>query len=72
LYFGLGPAEKIDSVEVRSPNGRVETITGVAADFIYTIVEGAGMRDPKPSPAPGAPIGVGATGSAAACGNRDR
>ena len=60
LHFGLGAATKIDSVEVRWPNGIVETLQNVAADAIYTIVEGSGIRDTKPLPPPAttAPVGV--------------
>ena len=48
LHFGLGSASKIDSVEVRWPNGNVESFQNVAADAIHTIVEGAGIRESKP------------------------
>src|SRR5271154_4567597 len=47
LHFGLGKAAKIESVEIRWPSGRVETLENVAGDSIYTIVEGAGIRDTK-------------------------
>jgi enediyne biosynthesis protein E4 len=50
LHFGLGTAKKMDTVEIRWPNGTVETLQNVAADNIYTIVEGAGIRDTKPLP----------------------
>jgi hypothetical protein len=58
-HFGLGPATKIDSVEIRWPNGKVETLQNLAADAIYTIVEGEGIRDTKhlPAPATGSPNG---------------
>jgi enediyne biosynthesis protein E4 len=52
LHFGLGTAMKMDSVEIRWPNGTVETLGSVAADAIYTIVEGAGIRDTKALPPP--------------------
>jgi hypothetical protein len=60
LHFGLGGATKIDSVEVRWPNGKVESFQRVAADAIYTIAEGEGIRDTKTLPAPstGATSGV--------------
>jgi hypothetical protein len=51
-HFGLGSATKIDSVEIRWPNGKVETLENIAADAIYTIVEGEGIRDTKPLPPP--------------------
>jgi hypothetical protein len=52
LHFGLGTAKKMESVEIRWPNGTVETLQNVAADCIYTIVEGAGIRDTKSLPPP--------------------
>jgi len=51
-HFGLGAATKIDSVEIRWPTGKVETLENIAADAIYTIVEEAGIRDTKPLPPP--------------------
>jgi hypothetical protein len=53
LHFGLGKSTKIESVEIRWPSGKIETIEDVPADFIYTIVEASGIRDSKPLPAPG-------------------
>jgi hypothetical protein len=53
LHFGLGTATKMESVEIRWPNGATETLQNVAADAIYTIVEGSGIRDTKPLPPPG-------------------
>jgi len=44
LHFGLGLAAKIDAVEVRWPSGTVENLKDVAADKIYTIVEGQGVQ----------------------------
>ena len=44
LHFGLGSATKIDSVEVRWPSGKIETLKDVSADKIYTIVEGQGIQ----------------------------
>ncbi len=48
LHFGLGKAAKIESVEIHWPSGKVETLENVAGDSIYTIVEGAGIRDTQP------------------------
>ena len=48
LHFGLGGVPNIDLVEVRWPNGRIETFKDVAADKIYTIVEGQGIKDSVP------------------------
>jgi len=50
LHFGLGKSTKIDSVEIRWPSGKLETLENVAADSIYTVVEGAGIRDAKSLP----------------------
>ncbi len=44
LHFGLGANDKMSEVIVRWPNGESETLRNVAADFIYTIVEGAGIQ----------------------------
>jgi hypothetical protein len=59
LHFGLGTAKKMESVEIRWPNGAVETLQNVVTDCIYTIVEGAGIRNSKvlPPPATVAPSG---------------
>ncbi len=48
----------MESVEIRWPNGSTETLQNIAADNIYTIVEGSGIRDTKPLPPPGAPVTV--------------
>ncbi|MGB6459571.1 MAG: CRTAC1 family protein [Candidatus Acidiferrum sp.] len=48
LHFGLGKAVKVDSVEIRWPSGKVDTLKDIAADRIYTIVESTGIRDTKP------------------------
>jgi hypothetical protein len=48
LHFGLGKSTKIDTVEIRWPSGKVETLVNVAGDSIYTIVEGSGIRDTRP------------------------
>ena len=43
LHFGLGSAEKVESLEVRWPSGKVETITNLAADRFYALLEGEGV-----------------------------
>jgi hypothetical protein len=48
LHFGLGSATTIDSVEVRWPSGKVDTLKDIPADKIYTIVEGHGIQDSAP------------------------
>ena len=47
LHFGLGQATKIDSVEVRWPSGKVEKLSGLAADQFYAVLEGRGVVDAK-------------------------
>jgi len=44
LHFGLNSNSKMDEVSVRWPNGEIETLKDVPADFIYTIVEGQGIQ----------------------------
>jgi hypothetical protein len=39
LHFGLGDAAAIDSVEVRWPDGRVQTLKGVAVDALTAVAE---------------------------------
>jgi hypothetical protein len=52
LHFGLGAAKKMESVEIRWPNGKVETLRNVAGDAMYTIVEGSGIRSTTALPPP--------------------
>jgi enediyne biosynthesis protein E4 len=52
LHFGLGSATKIDLVEVRWPTGKTETFKDVAADKIYAITEGQGIKETTTLPAP--------------------
>ena len=54
LHFGLGSATKIDLVEVRWPNGKVESFKDVAADKIHSITEGQGIKETAALPAPDA------------------
>jgi enediyne biosynthesis protein E4 len=51
LHFGLAANGKMQEVTIRWPNGQTETLRDVAADFIYTIVEGAGIRQKMALPA---------------------
>jgi hypothetical protein len=51
LHFGLGSEARMDQVKIRWPNGNTETLEGVPADFIYTIVEGEGIKDKTALPA---------------------
>ncbi len=50
-HFGLGKSDKIDEVTVRWPNGQSEVLKDLAADFIYTLVEGQGIKDRVALPA---------------------
>jgi len=43
VHFGLGPAEKVSSVEIRWPSGKAENLGELAADHFYSVLEGAGI-----------------------------
>ncbi len=43
LHFGLGAAEEIESVEIRWPSGRKETLSHLPVDQLLLVVEGAGF-----------------------------
>jgi hypothetical protein len=45
LHFGLGQEGKLNAVEIKWPSGGTETLRDLPADFIYTIVEGEGIRE---------------------------
>jgi len=62
LHFGLGTASRMESVQVRWPNGAVDQFQNLGGDQIYTIVEGKGIEGRKPIPFP--PSGRGAPGVA--------
>ena len=51
LHFGLGANDKMTEVNVRWPNGETEVLRDVPADFIYTVVEGAGIQHKAALPA---------------------
>jgi hypothetical protein len=40
----LAANDKMSEVSIRWPNGETEILRDVAADFIYTVVEGAGIQ----------------------------
>ncbi|HVG54105.1 MAG TPA: CRTAC1 family protein [Vicinamibacterales bacterium] len=42
-HFGLGPATRVDRLEVRWPSGRLDVVRDIPADQILTIREGAGV-----------------------------
>jgi enediyne biosynthesis protein E4 len=58
VHFGLGTATKIDSLEIRWPSGRVETLKSLSADRFYSILEGQGIVPAeaiRPKKSPGRP-----------------
>jgi hypothetical protein len=55
VHFGLGAATSIDSLEIRWPSGKVETLHSLGADKFYSVLEGHGIVSadairPKASP----------------------
>lgn len=48
LHFGLGSATAISSLEIHWPGGSKEVLNALPADFIYTIVEGSGIKTRDP------------------------
>jgi hypothetical protein len=51
-HFGLEKNDKMDEVTIRWPNGNTETLKDLPADFIYTVVEGQGVKDKVALPSP--------------------
>jgi hypothetical protein len=47
-HFGLAASTKIDTVEIRWPNGNTEKLQDLPSDKIYTITEGQGVTLSKP------------------------
>src|SRR5215467_4742644 len=43
VHFGLGRHEKVNRLEIKWPGGRVDSVTGVAANQFVTIKEGSGI-----------------------------
>jgi enediyne biosynthesis protein E4 len=43
LHFGLGVATKIDRVEIHWPSGKTDTLTDLASDQFYSVLEGSGV-----------------------------
>jgi hypothetical protein len=43
IHFGLSNATKIDKVEVKWPSGLKETLTNLAVDQHYSVIEGSGI-----------------------------
>src|SRR3989442_1443727 len=44
VHFGLGPATKIELLEIRWPSGPVERFDNLTVDAIHTLKEGSGKR----------------------------
>jgi len=51
IHFGLGDRQKVDKAEVLWPDGKVETLTNLAADRFYEVREGAGVVSSRPAEA---------------------
>jgi hypothetical protein len=47
IHFGLGSHERLDKAQVIWPDGKVETLTNLAADHFYIVREGAGVTSSK-------------------------
>ena len=45
VHFGLNEATKIDSLEIKWPSGKVETIKDLKADQFYAVLEASGIVD---------------------------
>jgi hypothetical protein len=43
IHFGLGGHQRVDSARVLWPDGKIETLTNLAADRFYIVREGAGV-----------------------------
>ena len=43
VHFGLGDATRVERIDVRWPDGQIETIRDVPADQILTVTEGRGI-----------------------------
>jgi len=43
LHFGLGPSTRIDKLEIRWPDGSVETVAGPAVDKKLSVIESKGI-----------------------------
>ncbi len=50
LHFGLGKAPRADRIVVRWPSGRIDTLSGVAANQEIVIEEGKGIVSTPPRP----------------------
>jgi hypothetical protein len=55
LHFGLGKTGTVDTLRVVWPNGKQQTLTGVATNQVLTLRE-TDARQPAPTPAPPRPL----------------
>ena len=55
VHFGLGTAERVDSVQVRWPSGLVEQFNNVTVDSIHSLTEGSGVAMNHATPKNSAP-----------------
>jgi enediyne biosynthesis protein E4 len=44
VRFGLGPATQVDKIEIRWPDGSVETLKGIPGDQRIVIRQGKGLQ----------------------------
>jgi hypothetical protein len=44
LHFGLGSETKMGEVEIKWPSGKTEILRDLPSDFIYTVIEGIGIK----------------------------
>jgi hypothetical protein len=54
IHFGLGDHQRVDKADILWPDGKVETLTNLAADRFYAVREGAGVVSSNP-PGTGSP-----------------
>ncbi len=47
VHFGLAQATKIDSVEIRWPSGKTETLRNLDVNHFYAVLEGQGIVPPE-------------------------
>jgi enediyne biosynthesis protein E4 len=52
VHFGLGPADKVELLEIRWPSGQVDSLKNVAANHVIHVKEGEGIVRSIPDTAP--------------------
>ena len=43
IHFGLGKADKVDSLEIRWPSGQIDTVKDIKANQVIYVKEGSGI-----------------------------